>query len=601
MRADAGGRVHSEVIGRCVLVGVMVGLACGGGQRPSVATTAGSSGATDDGTAGPDDGTSTVDGADTGIADASTTDPDTTGDVEVPDLGSVEPAAVWRIESPADSARTWLVSPTGARTFWLGVNTVMRDKSCDGILGWIRRTDPTTAASVEWARLSTGQSGPESNASPYCFNSVGAFSDTNDFDDDGGDSWMIRAAEEGGAGAPFGQVLNVDARGDDRALRDEHGNVLRGGFAEARIGDPFNPAFVADLQAMVAEDVAPRIGNPRLQMWFLGNEIGLFDRAGHGPGGVRDLRRWIWSDCPEGSTIDAPACAPHALLGFLVERYRDIAALDAAWAADYADFDAIAFGDARPVPYDHDCNETCREDLQRFAHDVLLRRWVEVTTGTVRATDPDHLVATPRLALGDTGSHRFWAPASGPDPEYWADAPDVPVPTDGDVTYCPYDLFARTGDVGFDLVAVNVYDGDATFAEPWLGDGFTKLHERSGLPIVVSEFSVRARIDGWSNKGGAGAFVPADDGTDDQIQRGAYYRQQIEQFAAHPFVLGASWHAWSDRYLAADAAHQIDMGLVQCDDAPRGFEAGARWPEIDDRIAETNCTILDRLAEITGL
>jgi len=66
-------------------------------------------------------------------------------------------------------------------------------------------------------------------------------------------------------------------------------------------------------------------------------------------------------------------------------------------------------------------------------------------------------------------------------------------------------------------------------------------------------------------------------------------------------VLGGSWHAWSDRYLSADDAHQIDMGPLQCDDPARGFEAGARWAEIDDRIADTNCTIMDRIAELTGL
>lgn len=575
---------------------------CSGG---TAADPGGASGIADDSSAGegtavaPDDATSEASSSE-GDGDATSAVGDTSSESSG-GTGAVDPVAMWRIESPEDSARMWLVSPSGERVFWLGVNTVMRDKQCDGITDWIRRTDPTTAANVEWARLASGVSGAESNDAPYCFNSVGAFSDTNDFDDEGGDSWMIRSSEDGGAGAPFGQVLNVAAGGDDRALRDAAGTVLPGGFAEARIGDPFNPAFVADLEEMVAEKVAPRVGNPRLQMWFTGNEIGLFDRAGHGTQGVRDLRRWIWSDCPQGSSIDAPTCAPHALLASLRERYTTIDALNVAWETAHASFEALATGSARPVPYVQGCNQTCREDLQRFVHDELLRRWIAVVTETIRAVDPDHLIATPRLALGDAGSYRFWAPASGAGAEHWADAPDVEVPTDGDVTYCPYDLFARDGDAGFDVIAVNVYDGSETFAEPWLGDGFEKLHERSGLPIVVSEFSVRARIDGWSNKGGSGAFVPTNDETDDQVQRGAYYRAQIEQFAAHPFVLGASWHAWSDRYLSADPAHQIDMGLMQCDDAPRGFEAGARWAEIDDRIADTNCTIMDRIDALTGL
>lgn len=572
-------------------------MACGGATARVDGDTSSGGGDTTAAVEGSSSAATTGGGDSSGAAGSDTSDDE--GGAPPMDVGDAPPPAVWHVEQPADSARTWLVSPEGERVFWLGVNTVMRDKTCDGIIDWIRRTDPSTAANVEWARLSTGSSGGETNAKPYCFNSVGGFSDTNDFDDDGGDSWMIRAAEDGGAGAPFGQVLVVDARGDDRALADEHGNVFQGGYAEARIGDPYNPAFAADIAQMVEDKVAPRIGDPRLQMWFLGNEIGLFDRAGHGTVGVRDLRRWIWSPCPQGSDLDTPTCAPHGLLAMLRERYGEPAALATAWEASIDDWtDVLAI---HPVPYEHDCNQICREDLQRFVHDELLRRWIAVVTSTIRATDPDHLLTTPRLAVGDASTYRFYTPASEPGSEVWADAPQTPVPTDGAVTYCPYDLFARDGDVGFDLIAINVYDGTAEFAEPWLSDGLEKLHERSGLPIVISEFSVRARIPGWTNKGGAGVFVPTNDGVDDQIQRGAYYRSQLRQFARHPFVLGASWHAWSDRYAAADPAHQIDMGLVQCDDPARGFEAGKRWAELDERVAEANCEIEATLAELTGL
>jgi hypothetical protein len=211
-------------------------------------------------------------------------------------------------------------------------------------------------------------------------------------------------------------------------------------------------------------------------------------------------------------------------------------------------------------------------------------------------------VATPRMALGDSDDYRFYTPASEPGAEVWYDTPHIEVPTDaGDVIYCPYDLFARDGDAGFDVIAVNVYSGQSTFEEPWLPAGFARMHERSGLPVIVSEFSVRARIDGWSNRGGAGSFVPGSDGTDDQIQRGAYYREQIDQLTRMPFVLGASWHAWSDRYLAADEAHQINMGLLRCEVPGSGHTAGDRWPEIDERVADTNCAIMDRLAKNTGL
>lgn len=512
----------------------------------------------------------------------------------------------WRIEEPADSQRAWLVSPEGERVFWLGVNTVMRDKTCDGIVkNWIQRTTPTESANTEWARLSTGESNGQTVANPYCFNSVGAFSDTNDFDASGGDSYMIRPPEAGGAGAPYAVVVSPTARGNDRALKNEAGAPLLGGLTEARMGDPFHPGFLADLDEMVATEVVPRKTDARLQMWFIGNEIGIFDKAQGEGEGVRDFRRHIWSDCPAGSTIDAPGCARHALAAFLRERYNDsLTALNAAWASSYpgANFSVIVDVGPRPVPYEHDCNQKCREDLQVFVHDRLLREWVRAVTTRVRAADPNHIVSSPRFSLSASNRYRFWSPASSASPDFWSDEPTVPVPTDtAEVTYCPFDLLKRDGDAGFDVVSVNVYSGDSTFEKPWFTDGIHKLQDMSGLPVLVSEFSVRAIINGWTNKGGAGSFVPNNDATDDQIQRGAYYKSQIDQFISFRRIIGAAWHAWSDRYASADPAHQINMGLMQCDDPARGFKAGQRWGEIDDRVAETNCNIMSLIEQKTGL
>lgn len=149
-----------------------------------------------------------------------------------------------------------------------------------------------------------------------------------------------------------------------------------------------------------------------------------------------------------------------------------------------------------------------------------------------------------------------------------------------------------------DRVVVNVGPrGDG----PWFTDGVHKVQEQSGLPIIISEFGIRARIEGWSNKGGAGSFVPDNDATDDQIQRGAYYQSQLEQFYSFRGIVGANWHAWTDRYTAADASKQINMGIFQCDDPAHGYEAGQRWDEIDDRVREVNCDIYDKIAAKTGL
>ena len=95
--------------------------------------------------------------------------------------------------------------------------------------------------------------------------------------------------------------------------------------------------------------------------------------------------------------------------------------------------------------------------------------------------------------------------------------------------------------------------------------------------------------------------MPSADGIDDQVQRGERYQTQIAQFITNPGIVGACWHAWSDRYLAADEDRQINHGLMQCDDPVRGFVAGQRWDPLDDYIAQTNCNIESLIESSTGL
>ncbi len=531
-----------------------------------------------------------------------------TGELDLTGPPAQPATGFWRLARPGGAARTWLIGPDGVPAFVLGVNAVMRDAQLGGVprsagIGdYLRRCDPVEAAHLEWARLSSGESGGREAKRPYWFNSVGAFSQRNDIDDTGGDSYMIRPPELGGAGAPYSAVLEMSPRGDDRALRDEDGELLHGGVSGRRMGDPFNPAFLADLDAEVAEEVVPRRDDPRLQMWFAGNEIGVFDMAQKGRAGVRDFRRWIWSDVPPGSSIDRPLCARHALAAFLRDRYRGVIGdLNAAWNGGYPDFAAIVDDGPRPVPFVHDCNDRCGEDLQVFVHDGLLREWVRAITSRVRAADPNHLVATPRLAIATPTRYRFWTGPPQRDPDRWTESPSEVLPADTrSVRYCPLDLLGRDGDAGFDLVAVNAYTGAPTFPRPWFSDGLHRLQSESGLPVIISEFGLRARIDGWSNRGGAGSFVPGGDRAGAQVERGRRYRSQIDQFAGFRHVVGAHWHAWSDRFIPTDPSLQINLGIVQVTDRERDMQAGRRWEGLAPLIAETNRTILERIAAKTG-
>jgi hypothetical protein len=544
-----------------------------------------------------------------GLGDEEYEETNETGGEELvgPRSGGTSPATgFWRLEQPADSERTWFVAPGGERVWVLGVNTVMRNSKregkarCYGISSYIRRHAPTKAAHVEWARLSDGISGGFKVPLPYHFNAVGSFSDTNDFDGTGGRSYMVRASEAGGAGAPYSVVMTPAPRSDSYSLKNVRGTVIASGITRARLGDPYNPAYHADLDQRFAERVAPHRDDSRLQMWFLGNEDGMFDRGAKRTPGVRDFRRWIWSDCPAGAGIDNPSCARYAAAAFLRDRYAgDIAALNARWDSAHVSFADIVEGSGKPVPYKANCNLECREDLQRFVVDGLLREWVVQVTTRLRAADPNHLVATPRLALGSSERFNFYN--GGARSDAWVDSGTKVGENRSGIRYSPFTAFRREGDAGFDLIAVNVYEGAASFERPWFTDGVHKMQSESGLPVFVSEFSVRARIDGWSNRGGAGSFVPRGDGISDQLQRGQRYRSQIKQLVGFRHIVGASWHAWSDRFMPTDDSTQINMGLVRCRDDRRDHKAGQRWSRIDREIRGTNRRIYEYVESATGL
>lgn len=454
-------------------------------------------------------------------------------------LPPVDPAPVittnpyWHIEHPTDSKRTWMVSPAGARTFVLGVDSVFREDECDGMSTYTHRS--ADAPAREWKRLTDS----------YGFNATGAFGALDVPD------------------APYSIIANPVPRDDERALRDAQGNVLVTGLSAVKVGDPYNPDFPADLRAEFHETIEARAFDKRIQFIYLGHETGMFDLAGPS-GGLRDYRHWLWSHCPAGSSAAAPKCVPHALARYLQTRYKTAAALNAAWTTTHASFDAVVT--AKPVPYTPSCNDTCGGDLLRFVAEDLLPTWVELVTRYVRAYSIRHVLASPRLAIGEPKTFHFFGAG-----DTWADS-GQPV-----VGFNPYSLLSR-----FDAIAVNAYTAAATYDAAWFGDGVRALANASQLPIVVSEMGTRVAVDGWSNKGGADAFVGS------SAERAQRYASQLSQIETFPEIVGVFWHAWSDRYRSADPTRQLNIGLFQCDNPTLHLVAGAPWPGLDATFKRAN-------------
>lgn len=515
----------------------------------------------------------------------------------------------FRIERPGE--RYWLVDPAGNPWFGLGVNTVFRNSKVEGITPYLQRYGNSRegrrrAASVEWGRLTDGADGA------YFFNNIGGFSDTNDLEKTI-DNPMLEFA-------PYGVVLNEEPYDVAPEVRDAAGRLVQrrreipwvsalrsgnGKYLGAEVpvgsksrdgshfvGDPFDPRFRERLQRRWA----PRMhrGDPRLLYYWIGNETGLFDHPLHRPQGVRDLRPYIWNlSCPADSSIDAPRCSTHALGAMLRERYMTIDRLNSAWGTRHASFDAVLAAHPQPgLSGERACERACGEDLWRFVR-RLWGEWIRVTTTTVRSMDPDHLVSSPRFSIGDSDHYCWWG-VEGCNERFVASGDAVPQSTP-ELRYSPFDLFARNGDAGFDFVSLNAYSrpNESGWERPWFTNGVHKIMSESGLPILISEFGIRTRIADWTNRGGAGSFVPNQATTEDeQILRGRFYEDDVTQLISLRGIMGVTFHRWADVYETDGERQQINMGIIH--------RNGERWANFDDGIRIVNSTIYGRLQRATG-
>jgi hypothetical protein len=90
-----------------------------------------------------------------------------------------------------------------------------------------------------------------------------------------------------------------------------------------------------------------------------------------------------------------------------------------------------------------------------------------------------------------------------------------------------------------------------------------EVYRVTGKPIMISEFSVRARDSGLPNTKGGGLLV------DSQKERGKWYRSFVCDAERQPYIVGYHWFCWVDEtakghWLGQDSNH----GLVTIDDRP---------------------------------
>jgi hypothetical protein len=303
----------------------------------------------------------------------------------------------------------------------------------------------------------------------------------------------------------------VDAAGNNPGQSQAQA-AAAGGFNHA-FADPFDPRWEADLRKQV-RDIAGRIrGKAYYAGWFAANE------RTHA-----DIHRYVYS----------PGCAA-AFGKFLEEAYGgDIDRLAKAWGQSFTSFAAIL--EKKPDPQVR--YGAMYEDFRAFSREII-RKLNQTMIRVIREEDPGRLIISNRFMLGEQG--------------------DV---LDNLDLYRDYDIIA------VNLYPLNLVAGLNADEREIL----TAVHERTGKPIIIGEWSVPALDSGlYDNLQKLDWSYPQTVGT--QGERAAQAAQILADYYNLPFVVGAHWFTWND---FDSSTRQANRGLFKANGEP--------WPELQDAL-----------------
>ena len=242
--------------------------------------------------------------------------------------------------------------------------------------------------------------------------------------------------------------------------------------------DVLSPEYAVDAQAC-AKDLLLRRDDPWMIGYFLRNEPG-----------------WAFVDnliiADEVLRDPEDTCCKRALVAGLREQYGTIGALNAAWHADFADFDALF----HPMEKASALSEAAERDLRAFS-ERLIRAYVEIPARACREADPHHMILGMR-----------WA---------WISDPAL-----------------ASGWECFDVFSINCYAVDPTEAIQHVCDLGVDL------PVMIGEFHFGA-LD-------AGPTATGLEAVRNQEERGAAYRYYCEHAAAHPAGVGCHYFQCYDQF-----------------------------------------------------
>jgi hypothetical protein len=306
----------------------------------------------------------------------------------------------------------------------------------------------------------------------------------------------------------------VNAAGENPGTQQAQAAAI-GGFNHA-FPDPFDPRWEQSYRERIHAIAEVVRGKDYYGGWFVDNE------REH-----RDIHRYVWS----------PGCAAE-FRKFLERKHREIAALNKAWGSSFESFDDLMRKKPDPV----ERKGAMYEDFRLFSREII-RKFNEVTLRIVREEDPGRLVFSNRFMIGEQ-----------------RDVLDN------------LDLYKD-----FDAIAVNIYPANISAGlDPSERQFLELVHQRTGRPILIAEWSVPALDSGlYNNPKRLDWSYPQT--VENQTQRA----RQAAQFSADlynlPFLIGAHWFTWSD---FDSPTRQANRGLFKAN--------GEAWVELQEVLREVN-------------
>ena len=304
--------------------------------------------------------------------------------------------------------------------------------------------------------------------------------------------------------APYGIVLFDDPDHPLKwPLRDAKGNPppLADSEVPCPIGDPYDPDYISALNAYLDRYVTKQKSDIRLLMYWIGAEFGLGDTN------AIDFSQYIFS---QGVRVKFSE--------WLTKKYLKVDNLNKRWTTNFISFiEASTIQSTKSEPY--------KADALEFSNQVV-QDWFHLVVDGIRKRDPNHLIGSPKISA-------------------WDFKPFLDEP----IRLGHFKTFQGL----FDVFSVDWYSGKPIH-DAYGKQQLLSLSRELGIPIIIGEWGIRQRRDGWTNTPGAKSFV------ENQTERAKNYASQILNVFKHPEFIGAHWFRWQDHLVDK---HQFNKGIIK--------------------------------------